>query len=318
MPITLSIGEAGHRYGIDHYATRTHTAASAIWGPLINGVNSWGDGDMPYGQLVSSTTNFGNGFSSALLAVRTSVSSMTVSAVSLLKTDTGETLWAAAGSVPVSIYSFANDLADSRIFAGADVINGNSFDNTLQGYGGNDRIDGGAGTDTVVLAGLRSKYTLTPSGAAITAFGTDGTDTLINVERLSFDDYTVAYDTAGTAGQAYRLYQAAFNRAPDKPGLGFQVKTLDSGHSLKAVAQNFLLSPEFARTYGNLTDSTYVTKLYNNVLHRTPIASEVAYHTSAISSGTDRAQLLVNFSESPENQAALIGTISKGMEYTLV
>jgi hypothetical protein len=33
----------------------------------------------------------------------------------------------------------------------------------------------------------------------------------------------VALDVDGAAGQAYRLYQAAFDRAPDKNGLGYWI-----------------------------------------------------------------------------------------------
>jgi hypothetical protein len=47
-----------------------------------------------------------------------------------------------------------------------------------------------------------------------------GTDTLIGFKRLEFTDGTLALDVdAGdTAGQAYRLYQAAFARTPDMSG----------------------------------------------------------------------------------------------------
>jgi len=52
----------------------------------------------------------------------------------------------------------------------------------------------------------------TSAGYTVTdTAGADGTDTLINVERLQFSDAKVAIDTSGNAGQAYRLYQAAVN-----------------------------------------------------------------------------------------------------------
>jgi hypothetical protein len=44
-------------------------------------------------------------------------------------------------------------------------------------------------------------------------------DQLSGVERIAFSDATIALDIAGTAGQVYRIYQAAFSRTPDKPGL---------------------------------------------------------------------------------------------------
>ena len=148
--------------------------------------------------------------------------------------------------------------------------------------------------------------------------GRDGSDTLINVERLQFSDKSIAFDTSGDAGQAYRLYQAAFNRTPDVGGLGFQMKTLDAGWPLAAVAQNFIDSPEFVATYGALNSTDFVQKMYHNVLHRIGAQSELDYYVPKIDSGTmTRAAVLVGFSESPENQAAVIGVIQNGMIYTV-
>jgi serralysin len=54
------------------------------------------------------------------------------------------------------------------------------------------------------------------------------------------------------------------------------------------------------------------------VLHRAPDAGGLAYHTGNLDSGgNSRAQVLVGFSESPENQAALIGVIQGGMAYSV-
>ena len=179
---------------------------------------------------------------------------------------------------------------------------------------------GGAGIDTAVFSQARASYTVTTTGSTTTVranSGTDGTDTLTSIERLQFSDALVAYDTAGNAGKAYRLYQAAFNRTPDQGGLGFQMKTLDNGAALSQVAANFIASPEFQRTYGALNDSQFVTQLYQNVLHRGPDAGGLSFHTGNLGRGMARADVLVGFSESPENQAALIGTIQNGMVYSI-
>ena len=177
---------------------------------------------------------------------------------------------------------------------------------------------GGNGVDTVRLSGNAADYTITRTAAGVTVRDGTATDTLNSIERLQFNDLRLALDVNGNGGQAYRLYQAAFNRTPDAGGLGFQMNALDSGFTLKQVAQNFLNSPEFRSTYGaNLSDGQYVTQLYQNVLHRAPDSGGLAFQVNALATGTDRAQLLVNFSESPENQATLIGTIQNGMIYTI-
>ncbi|WP_420473093.1 DUF4214 domain-containing protein [Noviherbaspirillum sp. ST9] len=197
-----------------------------------------------------------------------------------------------------------------------------SGNDIIQNGPGNTTIDGGDGLDALVQSGARANYTVTKSssngGVSYTVSGADGSDTLSNVERIKFSDVNIALDTSGTAGQAYRLYQAAFNRTPDKGGLGYQMNALDSGASLEQVAHNFINSPEFVKTYGNLDDVQFVTQLYQNVLHRAPDSAGLSFHVNNLSHGVSRAQTLVGFSESPENQTALIGVIQNGMEYIAV
>jgi hypothetical protein len=129
-----------------------------------------------------------------------------------------------------------------------------------------------------------------------------------NVERLQFGKSMVAFDVDGTAGQAYRIYQAAFDRKPDAGGLGAWIHVLDHGTSLDTVAGGFLASGDFAERYGNnLTNDQFVTRLYQNVLHREPEKG-----------GDDHWTLvLAAFGESNENKAQVIGAIQDGMEYTL-
>jgi serralysin len=126
----------------------------------------------------------------------------------------------------------------------------------------------------------------------------------------------VAFDTDGDAGQAYRLYQAAFNRTPDQAGLGYHIHNLDRGMTLHDVAQAFVSSNEFKFTYGPLNNTQFATQLYANVLHRAPDAAGLAYHVANLDAGASRADVLIGFSESSENQAALIGVISSGMVFT--
>ena len=210
--------------------------------------------------------------------------------------------------------------------AGDDTMTGGTGDDTMTGGAGNDALNGGDGIDTATYSGpivelhhhlqhCRNRRIL--SGVR-PINGTEGSDTLTGIERLKFSDTYEAYDTSGNGGMAYRLYQAAFNRTPDKGGLGYQMNALDDGMSLVQVAQNFINSPEFSATYGSLNDTQFVTQLYANVLHRIPDDGGLAYHTGNLATGANtRANVLVGFSESPENQAALIGTIQHGMAFTL-
>lgn len=200
--------------------------------------------------------------------------------------------------------------------AGIDY-SGRSGNERIGAQSGNDLIDGGNGLDTVVFAGKRAAYQIKAAASGITVkdtAGNGGTDSLSNIERLQFADMSLAFDTSGNAGQAYRLYQAAFNRTPDTGGLSFQTRALDDGWGLGGIAQNFIDSPEFSSKYGALDDRQFVTQLYQNVLHRAPEPAGLAYHLNNLGNGMLRSQVLVGFSESPENQAAIIGMIQNGIE----
>ena len=199
-----------------------------------------------------------------------------------------------------------------------EVHSGGSGNDVLQGGAGNETIDGGAGEDKVVFAGPMSSFQISATGGQVLVTGPNGTDTLQNIERVQFADKSIAFDTSGDAGEAYRLYQAAFNRSPDLGGLGYQMKALDDGLPLATVAQNFIDSPEFSATYGALNTTAFVVQMYANVLHRQPDPGGLDFYTHNLDSGAmSRAAVLVGFSESPENQAALIGVIQSAMTYTV-
>ena len=191
--------------------------------------------------------------------------------------------------------------------AGKDVISGTT---------GNDTIDGGADADTVIYSGAKSAYSITNNTSSVTvSSGADGTDTLTNIERIQFSDMTVALDISGIAGQAYRVYQAAFNRTPDNAGLKYWIGLMDGGYALAGVASGFIASTEFKTLYGsNPTNELLVSKLYDNVLHRTPDEGGYNYWVGLLNTKKiDTISTLINFSESTENQAGVIGVIQNGI-----
>jgi serralysin len=184
------------------------------------------------------------------------------------------------------------------------------------GSSGNDTITGSQALDTAVFGGNKAQYTIgrTMFSGVWQVSGPDGTDQLLNIERLAFDDVSVALDFDAHAGQAWRLYQL-FDRAPDLAGLGYQMHDLDIGVPLVQVAGNFIASPEFQAGHGNLDDLAFLTLLYRNVLHREPDAAGLQYHLDEFARGDTRAMMLTHFTESPENQAAVMGSIEDGMVY---
>jgi len=196
-----------------------------------------------------------------------------------------------------------------------------TYDNdTLSGTAGNDTIDGDYGTDTVRYQGSSDHFTIskTASGySVVDKTGAEGSDTLVHIERLQFADHNIALDSDGVAGQAYRIYQAAFDRAPDSAGLGFWIAVMDKGASLGQVAAGFVQSAEFTALFGAApSHDALITGFYQNVLHRQPDQAGKDYWVHALDSGAGVGAVLASFSESPENQAALAPLIGKGFAYT--
>ncbi|MBC3832055.1 DUF4214 domain-containing protein [Undibacterium amnicola] len=203
---------------------------------------------------------------------------------------------------------------------GDDHIEAYSGSDTILNSAGNDYFHGGSGLDFLIMAGDIDEYNISGSLNNFMIkdkLGEEGTDQVVQIERLLFDDYALAFDVNGAAGQAYRLYQAAFDRKPDLEGLGYWINKLDDGMNLTRVANEFYRSAEFQTLYGSYTsNASFITTLYQNVLHRAPDHGGFDYWNYKLNSGDmSRAEVLVSFSESAENQAQIIGQIQSGIEY---
>ena len=175
--------------------------------------------------------------------------------------------------------------------------------------------------NTASFTGNRSNYTIAATGSAYTVVdntGTDGSSTFDStVTLLRFADSHVALGSDGNAAKAYRVYQAAFDRAPDASGLGFWIATLEQGVSLQDVAAGFIQSAEFVIKFGSNPSATeFVTKLYQNVLHRAPDSGGLNYWVSVVNAGEPRQNVLANFSESPENKQQVAAAIQNGIAYS--
>ncbi|MBO6640605.1 MAG: hypothetical protein JJ947_00005, partial [Altererythrobacter sp.] len=88
--------------------------------------------------------------------------------------------------------------------AGHDTLDGGEGNDTLIGQGGDDALDGGDGDDVAVYSGNRADYVITANAdgtwtIADTVADRDGTDTLVNIERVQFDgDGQTVYLVTGT------------------------------------------------------------------------------------------------------------------------
>ena len=218
-----------------------------------------------------------------------------------------------------------SDGADYSVGSTADdILHGKAGDDILDGRAGNDRIDGGSGIDTAVFSGARAQYTVTrgPAQEILVSdqrAGGDGNDTLLNVERLQFADTNVAFDNGafGNAGQAYRIYRAAFDREPDLGGLGFWIAKRDQGVTLQEMAAAFVTSDEFVKKYGAApSNAEIVTSLYRNILDREPEQGGFDFYVSVLDrKAATLGQVLADISESAENRAGVAELIVNGIQY---
>lgn len=218
---------------------------------------------------------------------------------------------------------FSDGVLDARFIGtdGNDAMRGSAASQTMFGGRGDDTLVGGGGFDIAVFSGNAAEYSSTKSGTQIfitDKLGRDGTDTLDGVQRLWFADKHLAMDLDGNAGDVYRLYQAAFDRKPDLDGLGFWIQALDKGTTLAEIASGFIRASEFQTMYGAAPTSVVaLTKFYQNVLHREPEKAGFDFWLDVmVNKNVPLNEVLISFSNSEENQAQVIGSISGGIEYT--
>jgi len=180
---------------------------------------------------------------------------------------------------------------------------------------------GFGGRDTIEISASRGYYSVSVDASGNGTIQNSSGQTiwsLSGIERVSLSDGTLAFDFKGPAGEAYRLYQAAFDRVPDTEGLSYWIGRLDSGTTtLNAVADSFIHSPEFVRTYGTpstVNNARYVELLYNHTLGRVSDQEGFNYWVDKLDTGqTNRGDLLAFFSESDENFARTESAIHDGI-----
>lgn len=218
-----------------------------------------------------------------------------------------------------------------KIVAGAELGNSAAVGAEVKATAGADMFraapgmhyDGAGGLDVLAYAGPISAYTVARNrdGSFDVKDLTDNAvNHLVSIERIRFADKTLALDVdgAGIAGQAYRLYQAAFARTPDAEGLGYWIGMMDAGQTLASVAAGFASSAEFRLAYGaSPSNREIVEKFYLNVLQRPGEKAGIDYWAGILDSNQGTlASVLVGFSESGENVAGLVGVMAGGVAFT--
>jgi hypothetical protein len=97
-----------------------------------------------------------------------------------------------------------------------------------------------------------------------------------------------------------KYYIAVLGRDPDYTGWLYNFNNYISGASLSSILNNFLGSTEFTTTYGNLSNTAFVTLVYQNVLGRAPDTAGLNSWVAALNGGQTRASVMASFIASNE------------------
>ncbi|NNE52300.1 MAG: DUF4214 domain-containing protein [Sulfitobacter sp.] len=222
--------------------------------------------------------------------------------------------------------------------SGDDILSGNQGNDILIPGGGSDRVDGGTGFDTSNISGSASSFTLWMEEGAVTltdrrpdAMGGQGTDQLISIERLAFDNggpqgrdnfplhlFADATDLSQSElTEIAELYIAYFNRAPDALGLNFWATTFARGATMSDLAEGFFEQAETRALYDDvLRDGvldtndpgkveSFVAQVYSNVLGRTPDGPGFDYWADQLreNPAVTPANFILNVIEGAKNAA---------------
>ncbi len=208
---------------------------------------------------------------------------------------------------------------------------GSAYGDTLVSSGANETLDGVAGLDVAVYAGALKDYTLTLGATTAAAStvkdgrsgaGSDGTDTVLNVERLRFADVSLALDLGATqsAGKAALAMGATLGAAfpRDKTWAGIFIHYFDTGASLLDGTSLLVASGIMSSLAGGTDNPALVNWVYRNLYDQLPSAATLASLVAPLNANTvTQAQWMADMAASAVNQqhVGLTGLAAGGWQY---
>ena len=235
---------------------------------------------------------------------------------------TGTTLASSDGVLNIGTQKSTLILSDHDDFIL--MLEGDSVFNVVNTGHGNDRIigfadgilvHGGSGRDEMQLFGLRDEYQIASVGGGFRINDAAQKSFVIeDVERLHFDNFSLALDYNGAAGQIYRTY-SIFGRAPDKEGMGYWLELMDEGLEQDGLVFFMMQTTEYASLYSSVNNSEFVDKLYTNALERQADTAGHNYWTSLLNSGVGRETVIAEVTDSQESIALHASIASLGVPY---
>jgi hypothetical protein len=211
---------------------------------------------------------------------------------------------------------------DNRIDGedGDDILTGGGGNDSLNGSGGDDNLNGQEGIDVAIYAGSHDAFTLTrntSSGVNVHDNASiEGTDTLKEIERISFSDVNLALDVDGNAGIAAKTLGAVFGTASiaNKEYVGIGLELLDGGLSYGSLME-LALSIKLG---ANANYNNIVNLLYINVVGNAPSLGDLNYYVKLLQQGIyTQSSLGMLAADSAINAGNidLIGLAATGLEF---
>jgi Ca2+-binding RTX toxin-like protein len=206
-----------------------------------------------------------------------------------------------------------------------DVLYGNDVNNSFYEGGGNDKIDGRDGLDTVVFVEARAGYTVTKSLVDASWYveaknGALGSDEVVNTERLQFADTKIALDVNANPAMAAKLIGVILGGSWVKSLFinGLALGILDNGYSPVTLARLGLESAMFVGLAGSSGNKDFYNLVYKNVYGSLPNAATLQAALSQMDSGqATQADMVMKLIDVPQNllNIDLVGIQAQGFEY---
>jgi hypothetical protein len=193
---------------------------------------------------------------------------------------------------------------------------GTAGDDTLPVGVANAHIDGGPGTDTAVFdASLAAVQSYSIANGVVSVTTALGTDTLVNVERVRFNDALFALDTQAPAGgqpgghawEAAALFHAGFGVLPGVAEWSRWTADADHSGSMAVVAQHMI--DAYAP---GVSSADLVASLYRQLTHTDASAETVQSYADQVGAGQQFAtqgDLVAWAASLPANADAIAGIV---------
>ena len=194
---------------------------------------------------------------------------------------------------------------------------GSAFNDRITGNDGANRIDGGAGVDMVVYNAAHTRFSVARDGnttAVRDTTGATGTDTLVNVERIQYNDGGFALDIDGNAGATAKLIGAVYGAAAvgNARLVGSTLAQLDSGLGRVEVAQRAI----DAKLGAHAGSGAVIDMLFSTLAGRTGTADEHAQLDGLVDQyGAAPVTLAVSEFAINQQQVDLVGLAAHGLAY---